>query len=217
VVPFITEALWRRLPATDVASSEFIATAPWPVIDTSFAEEREFELVREAIIALRQLRSEYSIPPGDIIAAEMMPLDTGAGTASTSARFFREEEQLFKRLARCELSNTEKSSAGTASNVVSSDGDTADSKTGAMILLRDGMRLFVPLAGVIDVQKECTKARNELDRLEKQLASLSARLDNSGFTSRAPAEVVESERRKHAEWSGRRVQLSEKVRALCGS
>jgi valyl-tRNA synthetase len=86
-----------------------------------------------------------------------------------------------------------------------------------MILLSGGSRLFVPLAGVIDIDRECAKARNELEKLEKQLASLSARLRNAGFTDRAPAEVVESERRKEQEWSARRVQLSGKVRSLCGN
>src|SRR4029079_14136363 len=50
VVPFITEALWRRLPSTDQVGSEFVATAAWPVTDTSLGEGREFELVREAIV-----------------------------------------------------------------------------------------------------------------------------------------------------------------------
>jgi valyl-tRNA synthetase len=217
VVPFITEALWRRLPPTNDAGPEFVATAAWPVIDTSLGEAREFELIREAIVALRQLRAEYSIPPGEMITAELMPLAGESGTATTSHRIFREEELLFRRLARCELSSSADLSTPTVGEAASGGGAAPRSETGAMILLRDGMQLFVPLAGVIDVEKECSKARMELDKLEKQMVSLTARLANSGFTSRAPAEVIESERRKHAEWSGRRTQLTEKVRALCGS
>ena len=152
-----------------------------------------------------------------MIAAELMPVSGDSSTATASTRIFREEEQLFKRLARCELSSSSHPSTSGVGEVVPQGGSAPGSEAGAMILLRDGMRLFVPLGGVIDIEKECAKAKSELDKLEKQLVSLSARLGNSGFTSRAPAEVVESEQRKHAEWSGRRAQLTEKVRALCAS
>jgi len=77
--------------------------------------------------------------------------------------------------------------------------------------------LFVPLGGVIDIDRECAKARAELDKLAKQLESLAARLQNPGFTDRAPAEVVKSERQKEHDWTRRRDQLAEKVRSLCGS
>jgi valyl-tRNA synthetase len=94
---------------------------------------------------------------------------------------------------------------------------TAPSGTAAHAVLSGGSEVVVPLEGVIDVERECARLRGELDQLEKQLSSLSQRLANQGFISRAPAQVVEAERRKEAEWTTRRQQLSEKVRALCGS
>jgi len=75
----------------------------------------------------------------------------------------------------------------------------------------------VPLGGVIDIDRECAKAKAELDKLAKQLDALAARLENPGFTDKAPSEVVRSERQKQHDWSRRRVELAEKVRALCGS
>jgi len=64
--------------------------------------------------------------------------------------------------------------------------------------------------------KECGKLRTELAQLELQLEALSKRLRNPGFKSRAPAPVVEAERKKEEEWIKRREQLAEKVNALCG-
>jgi valyl-tRNA synthetase len=52
--------------------------------------------------------------------------------------------------------------------------------------------------------------------LEKQLTALELRLNNENFVKRAKGEVVEAERRKLREWSARRLQLQEKVKALCG-
>jgi valyl-tRNA synthetase len=73
------------------------------------------------------------------------------------------------------------------------------------------------LAGVIDIEKECRKAKTELEKLDVQLSALASRLSNPGFTDRAPAHVVEAERSKLGEWTSRRSQLSEKVISLCGS
>ena len=76
--------------------------------------------------------------------------------------------------------------------------------------------VIVPLEGLVDLSKECGKLRGELGQLETQLESLSKRLQNEGFIGRAPAAVVEAERKKEAEWIKRREQLADKVKALCG-
>jgi valyl-tRNA synthetase len=94
--------------------------------------------------------------------------------------------------------------------------DRAPTEAAAHAVLSGGAALAVPLAGLIDVEKECARLRHELAGLEKQLGALERRLGDEKFTSRAPPHVVEAERAKLEEWSARRVQLTEKVRALCG-
>ena len=76
--------------------------------------------------------------------------------------------------------------------------------------------MIVPLGGLVDLTKECGKLQGELAQLETQLQALSKRLQSEGFIGRAPATVVESERKKETEWIKRREQLAEKVKALCG-
>jgi len=87
----------------------------------------------------------------------------------------------------------------------------------AQKLLADGSGAYVLLAGIVDLEKECKRARDELAGLDKQLAGLRQRLANESFLSRARPEVVEAERQKEREWSGRREQLAGKVASLCGS
>jgi valyl-tRNA synthetase len=72
----------------------------------------------------------------------------------------------------------------------------------------------VPLAGLVDLDKERDKLGKELEQLDKQLAALRGRLANAGFTSRAPAAVVEAERDKERSWAERREQLAAKIAAL---
>jgi valyl-tRNA synthetase len=197
IMPFITETLWQRLPfpvATD--RCEFLAIAPWPVHHPRSSEEAEsmarFDLVREAVSAVRRMRSDYAIAPGKVIEVMIQ--------SRTSSPLFAQHSALIGQLARASVKIGDAPAVGGAAHAV----------------LSDGSEVIVPLGGLVDLSKECGKLRGELGQLQTQLQSLSERLQNEGFVSRAPATVVESERRKEQEWIKRREQLAEKVKALCG-
>ncbi len=209
IMPFVTEALWQRLPGRK--EGEYIATAAWPCEAgwTGDAAAREFERVRDAVSAIRQIRSDYNIPPGSTVEALIVPASVTDGpssgqtgeSAGAASGAYAEEAALIGRLSRASVH------VGTA----------ADGGAAAHAVLSDQSQLIVPLGGVVDVEKECAKLRNELAQLEKQLASLQARLANESFVSRAPAAVVEGERAKAVEWTARRDALAAKVSALCGA
>jgi valyl-tRNA synthetase len=199
IMPFITETLWQRLPfplATE--RCEFLAIAPWPLPQPRSTDEAgamaSFDLIRDAVSAVRQIRSDYAISPGKSI--DVIVQSRG------NAALFTAHGPLIGRLSRA---------------AVTVGGDAAGAGAGAAhSVLSDGTEVIVPLGGLVDLTKECGKLRAELEQLETQLAALSKRLGNEGFTSRAPAAVVEGERKKEEEWTTRRQQLSEKVKALCG-
>ncbi|MFN2400049.1 MAG: valine--tRNA ligase [Gemmatimonadaceae bacterium] len=193
IVPFITEELWQRFAARD--ESAYLAWAEWPrPAGVHSKRGLEFELVRAAVSAIRQVRAEYAIPPG----REVDVVIVGADVAS--ADIFRSESVTIGSLARSRVSISNAPPRGAAAHV----------------LLGAGSQVVVPLEGSIDVEKECTRLRGELGQLEKQLSSLEQRLSNQTFLSRAPAHVVEVERQKVGEWSLRQERLREKVKALCG-
>jgi len=196
VVPFVTEALWQRLPGR--REGEFLAVAPWPTVRNSadMAKVAGFEQVRDAITALRQIRSDYNVPPSRALDA-IIAVDSGA---STDGRALVEEGELLGRMARANVAFAA----------------TPPTEAAAHALLPGGIALAVPLAGLVDLEHECAKVRAELTQLEGQLDSLRQRLANERFTSRAPAAVVEAERRKEAEWGERAEQLRGRVRMLCG-
>jgi valyl-tRNA synthetase len=196
VMPFITDALWQRLPGR--AAGEFLARAAWPrVRGAHAAAAQEFELVREAVSAIRQLRAEYNVPPGREIDVVV------AGATPAAQRLLVAEGGLIGRLAKARVEVRTALPAG--------------SEAAAHALLSDGSHVAIPLAGAIDLEKECARLGDDLARLERQLASLEQRLNNEHFTTRAKPEVVEAERRKYQEWSARRDQLKGKVKALCGA
>jgi len=199
VVPFITEALWQRLPApagVERRADAFLTTAPWPrprpranLADSGAAE---FELVRAVVDAIRQVRADYAVPPGRMVDATVV---AGAGVPP---HVYAQEAALVGALTRATVTVADASPAGTA----------------ARVLLGGGAEVVVPLAGLVDLEKERGKLAKELEGLDKQLAALRGRLANAGFTSRAPAAVIDAERAKEQSWAERREQLAAKIAAL---
>jgi valyl-tRNA synthetase len=200
VVPFITEALWQRLPARAVGApadgEAFLATAAWPRprhrANLADAGAAEFELVRAVVDAIRQVRADYNVPPGRAVDATVV---AGAGVPP---HVYAQEAALIGALTRAAVTVAEAAPAGAAAHA----------------LLGGGAEVVVPLAGLVDLAKEREKLAKELDQLDRQLAALRARLANPGFTSRAPAAVVEAERDKARGWAERREQLAAKIAAL---
>ena len=85
---------------------------------------------------------------------------------------------------------------------------------GAHAVFGDGSEVVVALAGSIDVQHECRRLSDELQRLDAQLQSLAARLTNENFVARAPQDVVAREREKEKAWRDQRDVLAGKLRSL---
>ena len=202
VVPFITEALWQRLPkpagaATAGAGDDaFLATASWPAprrgANLADSGAAEFELVRAVVDAIRKVRADYNVPPGRmvdvaVVAAEGVP-----------PHVYEQEASLVGALTRTGVRILDAAPAGAAAHE----------------LLAGGAEVVVPLAGLVDLDKERDKLGKELEQLDKQLGALRGRLGNAGFTSRAPAAVVEAERDKERSWAERRDQLAAKIAAL---
>ena len=188
IMPFVTESLWQRLPGTQPGA--FLAVAPWPTTQAAAAPEgRDFEVIREAIDAIRALRAEYGVQPGAGIRAHV--------SAHAARETLLRDAALVQRLARCEL-----------------DGAAAPSGAAAHAVLPSGLELSLPLAGMVDVAKERARLTGEIEGLTKQLTGLRGRLANESFTAKAPAAVVVAERAKEREWTARVDQLQSKLAEL---
>jgi valyl-tRNA synthetase len=196
VMPFITEALWRRLP--EIAGQQrptSIMTAAWPGPDDyprSSEAEARFSALAELIGEVRTLRSEYGVPPAAQIRIHLGNLSPELTAA------LAEEARALPRLARVE--QVEHTAIGGGA--------------GAHAVLRGGVELFIPLAGVIDLEQERKRLQKELERLDGQLRATENKLQNEQFTARAPADVVERERAKADNFRDQRDRLALKIGGL---
>jgi valyl-tRNA synthetase len=196
VMPFITEALWRRFPGRPAEAS--ISVAPWPRPDRRAEDPEalaEFELVQQVVGAIRGIRAEYGVQPGQTVRA-FVSQDGGA-----PAPALERERGTILRLAKL-------------SDLVLAE---SSERVGGHAVLPDGTSVFVPLGDAIDVGRECGRLGAEADRLAGLLASQRKKLDNQQFVARAPADVVAREREKLAAWSEQRDVLVRKRELLgCG-
>ncbi|MEP6495821.1 MAG: valine--tRNA ligase, partial [bacterium] len=193
VVPFVTESLWQRLPGR--ADDEFLVRATWPepASDSESVAAREFELVREAVLAARQIRGDNGVPPGKSIEVFIKP-------ASAVNGLFASEAATIGRLTRSTVHVSDATPSGAAAHAV----------------ISGGTEIVIPLAGLIDVDKECSRLRTEVAELAKQISAREGRLNNAKYVERAPPDVVANDRAILEEMKNKREQLVFKVRSLCG-
>jgi valyl-tRNA synthetase len=197
-MPFISDALWRKLPNVDgITREESLVIEAWPRGHTERVDadaEAQMNALMELIGSVRNLRSEYAVPPGTEIRIRI------SRTAPALTAALRAEERALRRMAR-------------VSAIEAGDGTTT-AKGGAHAVLRSGGEVFIPLEGLIDVDKERDRLGKELARIEGQLRGTEAKLSNDQFVSKAKPEVIEREREKAASLRQQHEQLAEKLGAL---
>ena len=196
IMPFITEALWIRLPGR--RDGDTIVVARWPAPDLRAKDDAAvtaFTLVQDAITSVRQVRAEYGVAPGATVRVRIAPATPGA------RRALEAEESTIRRLAKVgELAFGE-----------------ATDEPGGHAVLSDGSAVFVPLGGAIDVTRECQRLGAEVDRLGQLIGAQERKLANENFVTRAPAAVVDNERQKLASWREQADTLRGKRQLLgCG-
>ena len=195
MVPFVTEELWGLLPGAEDRSGPLIV-ARWPAADPELedpAAEDAFEWLRELIVRVRGMRKEYGVGEGREIS---LHLTGGRHDGRLEGR-----QEMLRRLARIGSVVTDAPASGTA---------------GASGVLRDGSELFLPLEGIIDLERERARAVREIGRLTGLSKGVEAKLANHNFVTRAPEAVVEREREKLASCQLQLTKWNEKLTSLGG-
>jgi len=189
VMPFITEALWLRFPGRALGAR--LITSPWPESDRRAADHaalRDFALVQELVSAIRTIRAEYGIQPGQQVRAWV----------SARHEAFEIELATIQRLAR-----TGPIGFGQPPR-----------EPGGSAVLSDGTTVFVPLGDAIDLGQERARLARETERLNGLVAGQEKKLGNEQFVARAPAEIVAKEREKLTSWRQQARALEAKLAQL---
>jgi valyl-tRNA synthetase len=196
VMPFITETVWQKLPRAAGAGDALIV-ARWPEPRAEWeddAAERAIEELQAVIGAVRAIRSEYGIQPAARVPVRIAGSDEAVAILEASRR------------ALHDLARVDDLAFGGANGEI-----------GASAVLRSGTEVFIPLAGVIDLDRERARLREEIGRIDGQIAGGEKKLSNESFVARAPENVVSYEREKLASFREQRGKLADKLAALEGA
>jgi valyl-tRNA synthetase len=148
---------------------------------------------QELVTVVRSLRKEYGVGEGAPVSLVLR------GLTGPRAAFLRGEAGRLAQLARVMELHF---------------GDSAAHGVGATAVMRDGTEIFLPLEGLVDLQKERNRLQEEIARLDGQARAGETKLGNESFVARAPAEIVEKEREKVTTFRGQRDKLIEKLASL---
>ena len=192
-MPFITEEIWQHIPH----EGDSIIVASWPVEQTTLTDKKaelNMEIVMETIKAIRNMRAEVNVAPGrkseailQLASAELVEL-------------FELNASYVKTLAAVEPLNVSLT--------------TPEKPENAMAAVVSGVEIYMPLKGLIDVDKETARLNKELLTLDKELARVSGKLSNEGFVSKAPPDVIEKEKAKQQEFEEKVKAINERLSYL---
>jgi valyl-tRNA synthetase len=192
-VPFVTEEIWGHIPH----EGEALMLASWPEADDRFFDagaEDEMGLLMGLIRGIRNARAEYKVDPSRRVGALI--------EAGDAADVLDGQREAFTRLANVDPDDLRIAPA--------LDAPPEQAATATV----DGVTVFLPLAGMVDLTAERERIRGELADVETRIAESEKLLANEGFTANAPEAVVQRERDKLADLTASRMALTERLAAL---
>ena len=209
-VPFITEEIWQTLKTVDSGQwsvdsesnnsmHESIMVSKWPEYnkkETDAKATAQMELVKAIVFAVRNIRSELNIHPGAKIKAIF---------SYTAKKPLKAIDILNSNAAYIKwLAGIEEMSVGE---------DLTKPRPAAVAVVK-GIEIYIPLEGLIDIQKETDRIKKEIEKAGNDLKGLKARLRNKEFLKKAPEEVVTKEKDRKIETEARLGKLKENLKML---
>lgn len=180
-MPFITEEIYQCLPH----EAESIMISKWPVADENLIDpeaERGMNAIMDSIKAIRNMRAEVNANPGKKIPAIMLVSEDLREVVAHNDSYIK----LLGGIDNLELRPL-----------------NGEKPENAMAAVVTGIEVYLPLAGLIDVEKETQRLSKDLAAMEKDLQRAGGKLNNAGFLAKAPEDVIAKERAKYEELSGK--------------
>ncbi|OQY16840.1 MAG: hypothetical protein B6I35_15360 [Anaerolineaceae bacterium 4572_32.2] len=195
-MPFVTEEIWQHLPQDDGASMpESLMVTPWPEAGEIDEEaEAKMELIMEAIRAIRNARAEYDVQPGKQITATI--------AAGPHYDTFDDQREVLIRLAHLDAEKLDIKSV------------LLKKPEKAISLVVSNVEIYLPLAGMVDLDAERERLGQELEKVRAQISRSKDLLANEGFATKAPEHVIQRERDKLADLQEHAAKLQERLEGL---
>lgn len=191
-MPFVTEEIWQHLPH----EGESITVAAWPTVNPAFnftAEAGDMQLLMDIIRSVRNIRAEVNTP-----MSKKVPMTISAKDEQTSAVLEVNKGYIEK------FCNPDGLTIGA----------NLEAPAQAMSAVVSGAEIFMPLAGLINIEEEIARLEKELDKWAKEVKLVSGKLSNERFVSKAPEALVATEREKLADYEAKFATVEKRIAEL---
>lgn len=192
-MPFITEEIFMHLQDTE----ETIMLSNWPVYNDSMnfeKEEKEIELIKEAVKNIRNIRSEMNVPPSK--KATVIVVSTDENIKNT----FKQNEVFFSTLAYASEIITQENKDNIGNDAVS--------------VVVSNATIYIPFNELVDIEKEKLRLTKEYEKYKKEVERVEKKLSNQGFISKAPVSVIEEEKAKQNKYKNMLEQIKQRLENL---
>ncbi|RSL32620.1 valine--tRNA ligase [Salibacterium salarium] len=192
IMPFITEEIWQHLPH----DGDSITVAAWPKEKNEFIDHeavQDMEILKSIIHAVRNTRAEMNVAPSKAI-----DLQIKAGNDNVASQLERGRDYLVR------FCNPDQLPIDTQLDV--------PEKSVSHVLT--GAELYMPLAGLIDLDEEIARLEKEKQKLDKEVERVQKKLSNEGFVQKAPEEVVAEEKQKENDYLEKREKVEARIQEL---
>ncbi|WP_300392155.1 valine--tRNA ligase [Fusobacterium sp.] len=191
-MPYITEEIWQTIKA----EGETVMLSEYPVADEKLIDkdvEKSFEYIKELISSLRNIRAEAGISPAKPAKVVIKSSDESELNTIKENYFFITK-----------LGNLESIECGKDMEKPAQSG----------FRVTGNSEVYMILTGLLDIEAEVKKLQAQLDKVTVELEKMNAKLSNEKFTSKAPAHILERDRRIQKEYQDKFDKLSENIREL---
>ncbi len=178
LIPFITEEIWQRIAPLSGIHADTIMLQPYPIVDPTLVHHLITDQVQhlmELILTIRRIRGEMNIAPSKTI---YLLLQTDV---LDQQQWLQSHSHYIMKLAKVN-----------AIDWISTQQSIPESAIG----LVGQLKIFIPLAGLIDKKAELARLDKEIQKIRKELPRIMAKLTNPQFIDKAPISVIETERLK---------------------
>lgn len=191
-MPFVTEEIWQNIPH----QGDSIVSADYPTVDESLSDEaatKGMDVLMELIRAVRNIRSEVNTPLSK-------PIDLLIKTNDeTIEAFLNHNTSYIERFCNPETLEI---------------GHAIDVPEKAMTAVISGAEVYLPLAGLINIDEEIARLEKELDKWNKEVKRVQGKLANEKFVNNAPEAIVKAEKEKETEYLEKQASVQARIQEL---
>jgi valyl-tRNA synthetase len=185
IMPFITEEIWHKLPGTQ--GSIMVSSYPqWNPKHSDEDAEGKMALIIDVVNSIRNVRWEMNVPPAQMVEVIL------------SSKNARSREVLSQH--RVYIENLAKAERITVSEQIQKP------ESAATAVAQD-VEIFIPLKGIIDFAEEERRLKKEINKLQKEHATVTKKLSNEDFLLKAPKDIIAKEKSKAKDVNEKREKL----------